>query len=237
MTPDHIDIVDGIIESAKKEGRKILMEHESKSILEAYGVSCSKTILAKDNEGALKAAKGVGYPVVMKVASPDVVHKTDAGCVRLGVSSDVEVQQAFADIIKNAKTFKADVDLRGVVVQEEAKKGTEVIVGMLKDKTFGPALMFGLGGIFVEVLKDVSFRVVPLDQHDAESMIREIRGYRVLKGVRGAPPSDEGAVVDILISCSKLAHDFESKIVEMDVNPILVYPQGAKAVDARIVLA
>ncbi|MEK0325258.1 MAG: acetate--CoA ligase family protein [Nitrosopumilus sp.] len=237
LTPGHIDIADGIIEGAKKEGRKILMEHESKSILEAYGVSCSKTILAKDNEEALRAAKEVGYPLVMKVASPDIVHKTDAGCVRLGISSDVEVQQAFTDIIKNAKAFKADVDLRGVVVQEQAKKGTEVIVGLLKDKTFGPTLMFGLGGIFVEVLKDVSFRVVPLNQNDAESMIREIKGYRVLKGVRGAPPSDEGAIVNILLSCSKLAHDFESKIDEMDVNPLLIYPDGAKAVDARIVLA
>jgi len=227
--------VSSIIEGALKEGRNALLEYEANAVCASYGVPVAKVKLATTSSEAVKNADEIGYPVVLKIVSPDILHKSDAGGVIVNVKSADEVKEGFTKIVNNAKNYKADANVLGVLVQEMAPSSTEVIVGMTKDPTWGPALMFGLGGIFVEVLKDVSFRVAPITERDANEMVREIKAFKILEGIRGQPPANIDAIVDILLKISKLVME-NPKIDEIDLNPVFVYEDGAKAVDTRILI-
>lgn len=230
-----MEIVDEILEKVRTENRKYLMEHEAKKICEAYGIPITKFKVAKNIKEAIKFANEIGYPVVFKIISPDIIHKTDVGGVILDIKNDEEAEKAYKQIIKNVKKKAPNARIHGIFVQEMAPEGTEVIVGALKDPQFGPTLMFGLGGIFVEILKDVTFRIAPLTKDEAKEMIKEIRGYPLLKGYRGKPPADEEAIIDIILKVSKLVMDYQ-QISQLDLNPIFVYEKGAKVIDARIIL-
>jgi len=220
---------------ARKEGRSYLLEPEAKMVCMEYGIPVTRFKVAGTAEEAVKFAEGIGYPIVLKIVSPDVIHKFDVGGVVLNLKSPSEVKDAYQNILKNIKKHKPDAKILGVLVQEMAPTSTEVIVGATKDPQFGPALMFGLGGIFVEVLKDVTFRIAPITESDARQMITEVKAYPILKGYRGQPPADIDAIVNILLNTSKLVMDHQ-EIKELDLNPIMVYEKGAKTVDARIIL-
>lgn len=230
-----LDKVKKILESVKSEGRKVLMEHEATEIFKAYGIVVPKEGVATSEVEVLKIARHVGYPVVLKIESPDIQHKTDAGAVILNLATAEDILKGYRKVIENSKKYKPDADIRGVIVQHMMPKNREVIIGVSKDKQFGHVVMFGLGGIFVEVLKDVSFRIVPIEKEDAYSMIYEIRSHQMLCGVRGEKPSDVDALADIIIKISNLVSDFP-EIKELDINPVFVYEKGAVAVDALIVL-
>jgi acetyl-CoA synthetase (ADP-forming) len=224
------DILDSI-----KNGRKVLTEIESKEIFKAYGIPVVDGQLARTREEAVVVAEKIGFPVVLKIVSPDITHKSDAECVILGLANPGEVKSGFNKVLANANKFKRDAEIHGVIVQRMAPQGKEVIVGMSKDAQFGPALMFGLGGVMVEIAGDVSLRVAPIERKDAFEMIREIRGYPILDGARGGERADFDALVEILLSASRLAMDWE-EIKEFDINPIFAYTKGALSVDARIIL-
>jgi len=224
-----------IFNEARKEKRKYLLETEAKTICMEYGIPVTKFRLAKSETEAIKFANEMGYPVVLKIASPDIIHKFDVGGVILNLKNQTEVKDAYNKILANIKRHKSDAKIVGMVVQEMAAPSTEVIVGATKDPQFGPAIMFGLGGIFVEVLKDVTFRIAPITEEDAREMITEVKAYPILKGYRGQPPADIETIVKILLNTSKLVMEHQ-EIKELDLNPILVYEKGAKTVDARIIL-
>jgi len=224
-----------IINQAKKEGRKALLETEAKTICSEYGISVTKFDLAKSEIEATEQAEKIGYPVVLKIVSPDIIHKTDAGGVLVNLRNASEVANGYNRIIDNIKKYKADAKIVGILVQEMAPQGTEVIVGAIKDPQFGQTIMFGLGGIFVEMLKDVNFRVAPLAPEDAREMITKLKAFPLLNGYRNTPPSDIDALVNIICNTSKLVMDVP-EIKELDLNPIMAYNKGAKTVDARIIL-
>lgn len=224
-----------IIESARSQGRVILSEVEAKQILAEAGIPVVETRLARNPEEAVAIANELGYPVALKIVSPQITHKSDVGGVRLNVADARGVVNAFEEIVTNARRAAPDATIEGVSVQPMAKPGVEVIIGMTKDPQFGPVLMFGLGGILVEVLKDVAFRIVPLAPRDAKQMIREIKGYPLLEGYRGQPPSDVQALEAVLLKLSEFV-DAHPEIAELDLNPVFAYPEGAVAVDARILL-
>lgn len=212
-----------------------LSEYESKEILKNCGIAVTREALATSAAMAVRFAREIGYPVALKIQSPQIPHKTEAGGIRLNVSSDKEVRAAFKEIMLKARKYKPGADIQGVLVQEMAGDGVEVIVGAVKDPVFGHVVMFGLGGIFVEALEDVSFRVTPLSRLDAEEMIRDIKGRRVLQGMRGKPPVDVKALVDVILRVSQLVVDHGEAIRELDINPLVVSKKGAKVVDALIV--
>ncbi len=224
-----------IMERAKKEKRSMLTEVEAKELLRDAGISAVDTRLATSKEEAVSTSKELGFPVVLKIASADVVHKSDAGGVKLDLETPEQVGNAYDDILGAIKKEYPQAKIQGVSVQKMARPGVEVIMGMSKDAQFGPVLMFGLGGILVEILKDVSFRIVPLVKRDAAEMIREIKGYPLLEGYRGQEPVDVSNLEELLLKVS----DFVEKnpdIKELDLNPIFAYKDGAVAVDARVVL-
>jgi acyl-CoA synthetase (NDP forming) len=227
--------VSKIFEEARKEGRNYLLEPEAKTICMKYGIPVTKFRVAKTAEEAVKFAEEIGYPTVLKIVSPDVIHKFDVGGVILSLNSPDDIRNAYKKILENVKKHKPEANVKGILVQEMAPSSTEVIVGSTKDPQFGPALMFGLGGIFVEVLKDVTFRIAPITERDAREMITEVKAYPILKGYRNQPPADIDAIVKILLKTSKLVMDHQ-EIKELDLNPIIVYEKGAKTVDARIIL-
>ena len=227
--------VSKLFKEARKEGRNYLLEPEAKTVCMEYGIPVTKFRVARTTHEAVKFAEEIGYPTVLKIVSPDVIHKFDVGGVVLSLKSPDDIQVAYKKILENVKTHKPEAKVKGILVQEMAPSSTEVIVGSTKDPQFGPALMFGLGGIFVEVLKDVTFRIAPITEQDAREMITEVKAYPILKGYRGQPPSDIDAIVKILLSTSKLVMDYQ-EIKELDLNPIMVYEKGAKTVDARIIL-
>ncbi len=227
--------VDAIFNEAEKEGRKYLLEPEAKKICMEYGIPVTKFKVAKNETEAAQFAREIGFPVVLKIVSPDVIHKFDVGGVVLNLKSETEVRKAYNEILRNVKKHKPSARFIGMFVQEMAPQSTEVIVGATKDPQFGPALMFGLGGIFVEVLKDVTFRIAPVSESDAKEMITEVKAYPILRGYRGQPPADVEAIVKILLNTSRLVMEHQA-IKELDLNPIMVYEKGAKTVDARIIL-
>jgi len=218
-----------------EEGRKHLLEPEAKTVCVEYGIPVTKFQLAKNEAETVKFAKEIGYPVVLKIVSPDIIHKSDVGGVIVGLKNAQEVRNAYKQILRNVKKHNADAKIVGILVQEMAPPSTEVIVGAIKDPQFGPALMFGLGGIFVEVLKDVTFRIAPITEDEAREMITEVKAYPLLKGYRNMPQADIEAIVQILLNASRLVMDHQ-EIKELDLNPIMVYEKGAKTVDARIIL-
>jgi acyl-CoA synthetase (NDP forming) len=224
------DLLKEIFGRAKMEDRAYLMEHESKAVLESLGISTTGGALARSEEEAVDKAASIGRPVVLKVMSPEVVHKSDAGGVALDLKGPEEVKGAYR---KMMEAF-ADKEVVGVAVQEMARPGTEAIVGVARDPTFGPILMFGLGGIFVEILQDVSLRSIPITQADADEMIRGIKGRALLEGYRGRS-ADIPALKRLLLQISDLVVE-HPEISEMDLNPVFLYPDGYKVVDARIIL-
>jgi acyl-CoA synthetase (NDP forming) len=224
-----------IIEQARTAGRTLLTEIEAKELLKTAGINVVDTKLAVSRERAIEISQQLGFPVALKIASADVSHKTDAGGVKLGLKTAAQVGKAYDDIMKAiTKAFPA-AKIEGVSVQPMAKPGVEVIIGMSKDAQFGPVLMFGLGGIFVEILKDVSFRIVPLQKRDAVEMVREIKGFPLLQGYRGSEPVDIGNLENILLKVSEFVEK-TPEIKELDLNPIFAYNDGAVAVDARVIL-
>ncbi len=200
-----------------------------------YDIPVTTFKLAKTEKEAAALAEQIGFPVVLKIVSPEIIHKSDAGGVMVNLKNVIEVQDAYRKILENAKKYNSKARIDGVLVQEMAPQSTEVIVGAIKDPQFGQTLMFGLGGIFVELLKDVTFRVAPITQQDAEEMITEVNAYPLLKGYRNTPPADINAIVTVLLNTSKLIMNYP-KIKELDLNPIMAYEKGAKTVDARIIL-
>jgi acyl-CoA synthetase (NDP forming) len=224
-----------VIDRARSEGRNILTEIEAKELLKQAGISVIDTKLATSREEALSISQQLGFPVVLKIASPDVVHKSDAGGVKLGLRTSKQVGKAYDDIMEAIKKQYPEAVIQGVSVQKMARPGVEVIIGMSKDAQFGPVLMFGLGGVLVEILKDVSFRIVPLERRDAREMIREIKGYPLLEGYRGQEPVDVANLEELILKVSSFVEQ-HPEVAELDLNPVFAYKDGAVAVDARVVL-
>jgi acyl-CoA synthetase (NDP forming) len=213
---------------------KILTEFESKEFLKKYKIPITITKLAKTKAEAVKFARQIGFPVVMKVLSPEIVHKTDAKAVKVNLCNEQAVQKAYDEILKNAKAYNPKAKIHGISVQEMAS-GKELIIGTSTDPQFGPTIMFGLGGIFVEVMQDVSFRIIPIEKKDAEQMLDEIKGKKILEGVRGEKPLNRNAIINTLLDISKLIQE-NPDIKEIDLNPIFATHRGIKVADARIVL-
>jgi len=223
-----------IIQRAKKEKRSLL-ETEAKELLREYGIPVPDFKLIKSEEEITGLAKEINFPIVMKIVSPDIIHKSDAGGVKLNVKDEKEAELAYQEIIFKAKKYNKKARISGVIAYTMVPQETEIIIGMMKDPHFGPVIMFGLGGIFVEVLKDVSFRIIPLEERDAEEMINEIKGSKILKGVRGEGPKDIKAIKILLMKISKLTME-NPEINEIDLNPIFVFEKGLQVVDARVIL-
>ena len=227
--------VSEILANICKENRKNLLEPEAKTICQEYNIPVTRFEVAKSEEEAVKFAEKIGFPVVLKIVSPDIIHKSDVGGVMLDLKTALEVERAYRTILANVNNHQPSAKVSGILIQEMAPSSTEVIIGAIKDDQFGPTLMFGLGGIFVEILKDVAFRIAPVTKQEAELMITEIKAYPVLKGYRNQPPLDINAIAEIIVNTSKLVTDHQ-EIKELDLNPIMVYEKGAKTVDARIIL-
>jgi acetyltransferase len=236
-TSNH-DAAMEIINKARAEVRDSLTEIEAKQVFAMYGLPVTSTSLSTTEDEAVALANKIGFPIVMKIVSPDILHKSDAGGVKVNIKDEKSVREAFRTILTNAKAYKADARIHGIAIQEMAPWGTEVILGSVNDPTFGPTMMFGLGGIFVEVLKDVTFRVAPVSNDQAMRMLSEIRGAPILSGVRGEAPRDKMAMADTVCHYSTMILDLASEISESDANPVLVYEEGKgiKVVDARIIL-
>jgi len=231
-----------IFKTALEEGRTFVLEHEAKDIMKAYGIPIPAYDTAVTADEAVEKSKAIGFPVVLKILSKDVLHKSDAGGVKINLKTEEEVRKAFNEIMDNAKNFGKekgiDVDLsRGVFISDFADMGTEIIVGVTKDPQFGHALMAGLGGIFVEVLKDVSFRLIPFTENDAREMLKELKAYKILEGIRGEPPRDIDSLVNVMLAVSKMIAE-NPEITELDCNPTFVYEKGkgTLVVDARILI-
>src|ERR671916_554694 len=229
--------VKSIFENVRNNGRNNLLEEEGYEVLEAYGFPTPKSILCTTEQECINAAGQIGYPLVMKIVSPDIIHKSDAGGVKVGIKTDDELRNSFNTITENALKYKSDAKIKGVLVQEMVKSAKATILGASQDPTFGPVIMFGLGGIYVEVLKDVVFRVASIHEQEAINMVESIKTLKLLKGVRGEKPSDLKAIADSLQRLSQLVVDFQ-EIKEFDINPLLVLEEGkgARVVDARIIL-
>ncbi|MEM1623010.1 MAG: acetate--CoA ligase family protein [Sulfolobales archaeon] len=226
-----------LIHKALEDGRNKLLEHEAYEFLKAYDLPVPKFGLASSADEAVELAERIGYPVVLKIVSPDIVHKSDVGGVKVNITSEPEVRKWFDTIMRNVKSKAPTARVSGVLVQEMVPQDLEVIVGSTRDPVFGPVVMFGLGGIFVEVLKDVSLRITPVTVYDAEEMINEIRASSILQGYRGAPPRDRKAIIDLIIKVGRIM-DEVPEVTDIDLNPVMVFPEGrgAKIADARILV-
>jgi acyl-CoA synthetase (NDP forming) len=226
---------------ASAEPGEALSEPASKAILKLYGIRVSRDHLCSTPAEAARAAKALGYPVVMKISSPDLLHKSDLGLVRVGVDSERAVRTAFDELTATARRAAGRRGrIEGVLVCEQVAGGVEMVVGVSQDELFGPVVMVGLGGVFVEVLGDVTFRVPPFSRTEAERMLHELAGFAMLEGVRGAKPADVDALVDAIMNVQRLAMDlsspeFAEQLGELDVNPLLVRPRGVVALDALVV--
>jgi acyl-CoA synthetase (NDP forming) len=235
MEAVDLNKISRIISQVRREGRKALLETEAKAICMEYAIPVTTFKLAKSEREAVEFAGQIGFPVVLKIVSPDIIHKSDAGGVMVNLKSAVEVRNAYGKILENVKKYNSAANIVGVLVQEMAPQSTEVIVGAIKDPQFGQTLMFGLGGIFVELLNDVTFKVAPITREDAYEMVIKVKAYPLLKGYRNTPPADIDAIISVLLNTSKLVMAYP-EIKELDLNPIMVYENGAKTVDARIIL-
>ena len=225
-----------IIDKARSQGRKFLMELESKEVLEAYGIPITRELFAVSEDDAIKSAEEIGFPVVLKVYSPEIIHKSEIGGVIIGLKTVSEAREAYRKIIENVSVKKPEAKVLGILVQEMIPKGYEVIVGAVRDAQFGPVVMFGLGGVFTEVLKDVSFKLAPLSKKEALQMIKETKGHKVLEGFRGEKPADLDALAEVIIKVGRINTDLR-EVTEIDINPLIVHDRELIAVDARIVLS
>jgi acetyltransferase len=225
------------IERLLKSSSRVLTENEGKEILSCYGIPVPKERLGKDLEETKGIASEIGYPVALKVVSPEITHKTEVGGLKLNIRNGNELGKAYDEIMRDVRNHNPDAEIRGMLVQEMVPPGREVIIGVIQDPQFGPMVMFGLGGIFVEILKDFSLRRAPLKERDAWEMVREIGGYKILEGVRGEKRSDREAIVRALMAVSQMAVDLKGAFSEIDINPLVVYPEGGglKAIDCLFV--
>jgi acetyltransferase len=232
------DHADEIIQKCMNEGQTYLGELDGLEILQCYGFKILPTILAENENQAMKIADGMGYPVVMKIVSPQIIHKSDAGGVKVGMKTREDVRTTFTEIISNAKAYNPDARIQGVLVQRLAPSGNEVILGMNRYKGHGPLVMFGLGGVFVELFKDVVFRLAPIGRNNARRMVRSIKSFPLLNGFRGKPKADLEIIHKLLVSLSDLVIN-HPEIKELDINPLLVHPEGkgATVADVRIILS
>ena len=226
-----------VLDEVRQEGRDSIGDTEAQVILDAYSIPAPHSRVLETADEAVAYAQEIGYPVVAKIASPDILHKSDVGGIMIGLRDDDQVREAVPTLIERAREHMPEATIWGVQIQEMIKDAREVIIGMNSDPQFGPLVMFGLGGIYVEVLRDVAFRVAPMDRHQAKAMIEEIRTYELLTGVRGQEPSDIDAIIDVILRISQLVTDFP-EIAELDINPLLVREagEGAVAVDMRLYL-
>ncbi|KYH38022.1 MAG: acyl-CoA synthetase [Candidatus Bathyarchaeota archaeon B24] len=233
-----MDTVRRIIERARLEGRTVLLGPEARLVMKAYGLKVPESGFAQNIRQALAIANKIGYPVALKVVSPHILHKTDVGGIVLNIRSDYELEEAYDSIMRNVAALMPQARIYGVEVQEMVSRGKEVIIGMHRDMQFGPLIMFGLGGIYVNLIKDVSFRLAPIGRKEAYDMITETKAYTLLRGFRGEPPSDIDSVVDTLVRVSRLALDFK-EIADLDINPLIVYEKGKNslALDVKITLS
>ncbi len=224
-----------IIDKVKKEGRPNLLEEEGQEVLRAYGLPLPKSSLAKTENDAVKIAKKIGYPVVMKIASPQIIHKSDAGGVKVNLTNDQDLKSAFKEIVANAKKYNNKAEIKGVLIVEMVKGGKEMIIGSKLEPGMGQVIMLGMGGIYVEVLKDVTFKLAPVTDKEADDMISSIKMKKILEGVRGEKPSDKSKLSECIQKLSQLVTDF-SEIKELDMNPVLVMEKGkgCKILDVRI---
>lgn len=211
------------------------MEPEAKNICMEYNIPITLFEVVKNEKKAVELSKQIGFPVVLKVVSPDIIHKSDVGGVIINLKNEVEVRIAYRKMLKKLKKFSPEAKIVGILVQKMAPQSTEVIVGAIKDPQFGQTLMFGLGGIFVELLKDVIFRVAPITREDASEMIKKVKAFPLLNGYRNTPPADLNAIINVLLNASRLVMD-HPEIKELDLNPIMAYETGAITVDARVIL-
>jgi acetyltransferase len=224
-----------IFERARKENRSSLLETEAKKLLELHGAPVSMNILAKTPDEAVDIWKKLECDVALKIVSPDILHKSDIGGVKVKLNSEKKIQNGFNEIIQNANNSFPKADIRGVLVTPMANPGIEVIVGTKIDDQFGPIIMYGLGGIMVEILKDVVFRVLPITRNGAKRMIEETKSFPILNGVRGTDAYDKKALIKLLMLCSEIVEAYP-EIVEMDLNPVIIHKKGISLVDARILL-
>jgi len=224
-----------IIQTVRQDGRRTLLEHEAKRLFAIHGAPVPADFLAQTAKEAVELAKKIGSNVVLKIVSPDILHKSDAGGVRLKLRTEKEIHRAFDEIMENVRNFNPRADIRGVLVSPMAAEGVEIIIGTKYDDQFGPVIMYGLGGIMVEILKDVSFRVLPITPADAGKMIAETKSYPILNGARGKPPLDQKSIRKLLLLCSEIVEAYPD-IEEMDLNPVIVYESGLGIVDARVIL-
>src|SRR6202007_3081412 len=229
------DAVRKVLDQVKADKRTSLTAPEGKLVCDAYGIPVPKEGVAKSAADAGKIAAAMGFPVVMKIVSPDILHKTEAGGVVVGVNSTSGGEKDYETILANARTYKADARIDGIQVQQMLAGGTEVIVGSITDGSFGKLVAFGLGGVLVEILKDITFRLAPATKADALSMLDGIQAHDMLKGVRGGDPVSRDALADIIVKVSQLVSDFP-KIVKLDLNPVFATKKDAIAADVRIVV-
>jgi len=225
-----------LIETTLLMGRRSMLEPDAMALMSIMGIPVPSFHLASSIGEAQKIAEALGYPIVLKVVSPDIIHKSDVGGVKLNIVNSHQVSEKFNEILKNIREKAPGAKVSGMMVQKMVPSTTEVVVGALRDRQFGPVLMFGLGGIFIELLKDLSFRVAPVNKDDALDMIREIRGYPILIGYRGSPKLDTDAIADVIVKVSELMMSID-EIDQIDLNPIMVYPSGLVALDIRIIPA
>jgi acyl-CoA synthetase (NDP forming) len=241
---EHADIkidvkaIDNIVENARKDGRSFLFSHEGQNVMTITGIPIPKSLIAMTIESAVKSATAIGYPVVMKVVSKDILHKSDAGGIALDLQNEKEIIDAYEAIMRSCREHVPHAVIEGVEISEMVQPGTEMIVGAREDKTFGPTVMVGLGGIYVEVMKDVSFRALPLDRKEIMSMIKQIRSYPLLMGVRGEKTRDINMLIDAIIKLGAIISKCKG-ISDIEINPLVVYEQGlgVRAVDVRIILS
>ena len=224
-----------LIEQARAE-RRHLLEPEAYQLLQAYSLPVPRHRFVRDAQEAVAAAEAIGFPVALKVVSPDILHKSESGGVRLDLRGPAAVREAFEAVRTGARATRADARLPGALIVEMARPGTEVIVGMTRDPQFGATVMFGLGGIFVEIYRDVSFRIVPVAEPDAREMIREVKGLPLLTGYRGRPPADLEAIARMVLQVSRMAEELP-EIAEVDLNPVVVHERGVLPLDARVLLS
>lgn len=229
MTPKEI------IGRALSEGRFKLLEHEAFEIAKHYDIPVPQAYVVRSPEEALELADKVGYPIALKIISPDITHKSDVGGVKLNLKSRDDAAKGVKEILEVVPQKAPGARLSGVLMYKMAPQGLEVIVGGVRDGVFGPVVMFGLGGVYVEVLKDVSFRIAPISREDALEMMMEIKSAKVLEGYRGQPPADKEALANVIMGLSKLLEENE-EVESADLNPVMAYPSGAVAVDVRIIL-
>lgn len=224
-----------ILRKSIQSGNKVLPELEAHKICEAFDIKCPPTELVKSKEACIQAGNQMGYPVVIKIFSKQIVHKSDAGGVIVGIKNAEQLSESYDNMMKTVKERCPDAEIEGVMIQKMMDKGVEVVIGAIKNPQFGPVVMFGMGGIYIEVFKDVAFRLAPVDKAEARRQIEQTKIFNILKGVRGEAPCDIEALCNMIVNVGKLISSYD-EIEEIDFNPVICYPDHCVAVDARMVL-